>query len=81
MSKPIPQREARRLRKRVDELESVISQQKNSWHSEWPSSIGIRELPAEKGTIDVVNVCRKLGHAVVVTDNGDGMLKLWAAKI
>lgn len=39
--KKISQREARRLRKKVIELEANKKAQNNAWGSEWPSGINI----------------------------------------
>jgi len=66
----ISQREARALRKRVAELETEIGRQRNAWSAEWPRGIDIARI-AYHETAVIVHVARKLGHAVVVTTDGD----------
>lgn len=63
----ISQREARRLRKRVAELERMDSQRRVSWAQDWPGGvhIGTEENVSEK-VRSSVQTARRLGHAVVV---------------
>jgi hypothetical protein len=73
MSK-ISQREARRLRARVAELEQTINAQHRSWVSDWPGGTHICSLSwtAEQITVARISTARRLGHAVVATDADDG---------
>lgn len=72
--KRFSQREARRLRKRVDELESQIRKQHNNWSSDWPGGVHIGSISwaARDITVARIETARKLGHAVVATDADDG---------
>ncbi len=69
MSKPISQREARQLRKRVRELGALIESQRREWRAEWPlgKCLGRLTVPATSQMDEAVRVSRLLGHAVVVT--------------
>lgn len=67
----ISQREARRLRKRVDELERVIREQHFSWSKDWPGGVHIGTATGEATNVARIKVARQLGHAVVATENGD----------
>lgn len=76
MSK-ISQREARRLRKRVDELEEIIQKQHRSWSSSYPGGTHIATQPynAETDFLPaIVKVSRQLGHAVVVVNDGPKLM-------
>ncbi len=70
----ISQREARRLKKRVDELETVLNEQRRSWVSDWPGGVHIASVSwaAPDATCARIKVARQLGHAVVATDADDG---------
>lgn len=70
MSKSISQREARALRKRVAELELTLQRQRNAWRQDYPGGIDIARI-AHHETAVIAHVARKLGHAVVVTTDGD----------
>jgi hypothetical protein len=66
----ISQREARRLRKRVSELESVLANQRRLYAQEWT---GGTEIGTATFTEDIVTTAirtaRRLNHAVVVVGN------------
>ena len=62
----ISQHEARALRRRVNELETVLDRQRNAWALEWPGGVHITSL-VHNDTAALVMLARKLGHAVVVT--------------
>jgi hypothetical protein len=62
----ISQREARRLRKRVTELESVLVNQRRLYSQEWFGGVEIGRFTFNSNYIsEVVRTARKLGHAVV----------------
>lgn len=65
----ISQREARKLRKRVAELEQLIEDQHRSWSKEWIGGTHIRTLDAAaNGELRAaIKTARMLKHAVVVT--------------
>lgn len=66
----ISQREARRLKKRVQELEKEINAQRASWSSDWPGGVHIATAEADMlATICArLETARRLGHAVVATE-------------
>lgn len=68
----ISQREARRLKKRVAELESADEAARRSWITDWPGGAEIaREAYEPTHTIPaVIKTARLLGHAVVVVPDG-----------
>jgi cell division septum initiation protein DivIVA len=73
----ISQREARRLQKRVDELEEQINKQHRSWSSSYPGGthIATTTYAAETDFLPaIVKVSRQLGHAVVVVNDGTKLL-------
>jgi len=75
----ISQREARRLRKRVDELEEVIRKQHMNWVRDWPGGVHIGTIDCTHKDYDTkVGVARKLGHAVVVTGHKSDALEMFA---
>ncbi len=63
----ISQREARRMKKRIAELENVFAQQRNAWVSEWPRGVHISSLTCPTDATAAIRITRKLGHAVVCT--------------
>ena len=78
--KQISQREARRLRNRVAELEKRERDQRRFWGQEF---YGIVEIAtATWGTNDpvpiAVRTARKLRHAVVVLSHDDGTVRFHA---
>lgn len=74
----ISQREARRLRKRVYELERILDAQKSQWSSEWPSSTCIGGINVDPATHASIKTARLLKHAVVVTVVGENRIGLFA---
>jgi hypothetical protein len=77
----ISQVEARRLRKRVEELELSESRRRNAWVRDYPGGVNIAQssyasrtefLPA------VIRNSRLLGHAVVCTCDDQGTVLYYA---
>jgi hypothetical protein len=73
----ISQREARRLRKRVEELANEIDQRRNAWAADYVGGVhlGTLVLGDDPGAIELfgqIKGARKLRHAVVVTLETDG---------
>lgn len=66
----ISQREARRLRKRVEELERQIRLRNNAWATEYPGGVHIATVVGSDTVATAVLTARKLRHAVVVTNEG-----------
>lgn len=73
----ISQREARRLRKRVAELESLVSRQRERWGHDYPGGTHIGSTKPEATVYACVKTARALGHAVVTVENS-GELMLFA---
>jgi len=65
----ISQREARRLRKRVHELESNEQKRNNRWSSEYVGGVYLWDVTVPLNVFAAVKVARALGHAVVVVNN------------
>jgi hypothetical protein len=79
VKKPISQNEARRLRKRVVELESILEAQRSRWSSEWPGSVVLHRMDPGIETKAIVRTARALSHAVVVSIKDD-QLTFWGVK-
>lgn len=75
----ISQAEARRLKRRVVELEDERRAQRRRWASEYPGGVHLGSLSRNKdwltGRIDGAHM---LGHAVVIRQNDDGDLHFFA---
>ena len=65
MRKQISQREARRLRKRVVELEQQASARLYRWAQEWPGGVAIGSEILDPKTHTAIVTVRTLRHAVV----------------
>jgi hypothetical protein len=77
----ISQREARRLKKRVMELEQRHANQRDRWAANYPGGIGLCSLLRSKDWITGrIDAARMLGHPVVVTQNDDGTLCFFAVQ-
>lgn len=62
----ISQREARRLKKRVAELELVLTAQRSTYSQVWPGGVDIgRHTFTGTAVPEIVRTARRLGHAVV----------------
>jgi hypothetical protein len=62
----ISQREARRLRRRVEALEEAIRRQRRLWSQEHPGGTQIRSVEGTPETIAVLRTAAMLRHAIVV---------------
>ena len=72
--KKISQREARRLQKRVRELQIIQGKQFDSWSREFPGiHLGSVTMTTEgsRGEVRKIETARKLGFVVVVATDGD----------
>ncbi len=76
----ISQREAKRLQKRVRELEAQEERRRCVWSSDWPGGVNIATLDPSGDLKARIEVARKLFHAVVVTQDG-GLLRFYALPI
>lgn len=76
----ISQREARRLRKRVDELERQRTAERQTWGSGYPG-IHLGSLSLEKDWFwGACKTARRLGRVLVVTVDDQGKYDIYAAK-
>ena len=80
-TKPITQREAQELRKRVAILEQLEDDRRNNWVMDYPGgrhlgSIVISDVDAAK-----IRTARLLEHAVVVTNGDRGEIHLYALPV
>jgi len=80
MVSTISQREARRLRRRVYELEKLERDRRYAWSQEWPNGVDIGrvQLVADSKLIGSIITARKLGHAVVALAETDGAVHFLA---
>ena len=77
----ISQREARRLKKRVDELERQRASQFARWGSEFPGGVNIDFIDVQAVEYVAVKTAVALGHAVVVRPaNQENRILLFAVK-
>lgn len=76
----ISQREARRLRKRVDELERMFYNQRSMWSQEYVGGVNIVTETWDRNheVIVAIRTARKLGHAVVAVGNETGQILFMA---
>ena len=84
MTTKISQREARRLARRVRELETLALARNETWRSDWPGGKQVASrwqaggkqvayTSASAELVAVVRTARRLGHAVVVVDDGGAL--------
>lgn len=76
----ISQREARRLRKRVHELEYQERKRGNAWCYEWPMGVNIGrvKLNGDSALVGAIRTSRLLKHAVVVSCDETGIVNFHA---
>lgn len=79
--KKISQREARLLQKRVVELEALENKRRHQWNSEYPGGVFLTGIVVHSTVHAMVKTARKLGHAVVMTNNGEDSVQLYALPI
>lgn len=76
MSKHISQREARRLRQRVNELEATLQRFYHQWGAEFVGGTHLHTIPRSDVPdllFGAVHAARKLRHAVAVNAHSDGL--------
>lgn len=83
MSKRISQREARRLRKRVQVLEQADELRRRVWSSEYPGGVQIecRKWESDHPVPTAIRTARKLAHAVICLEDGNGEVRFVALKV
>lgn len=80
----ISQREAQRLKKRVEVLEEELSKQRRHWCSEWPGGVHVDTVDVKSEEYHIAKTARKLGHAVVVVpqwNDGKGRFLVYALSL
>lgn len=76
----ISQREARRLKKRVQELEALHAQQRMRWGSEYPGGIKLGKVKLSRDWfMGRIEATRLLGHAIIITES-ENELHFYAVK-
>lgn len=76
--KKISQRDARRFKKQVAELEALENKRRRAWNSEYPGGVFLTGIVVHSSVHAMVKTARKLGHAVVMTNNGEDSVQLYA---
>jgi hypothetical protein len=81
--KTIAQREARRLRKRVNVLEAAQRDRERRWSASWPGGTVIATAKWDANVLVPVAIrtARALGHAVVVTADDDGLVRFHGCSV
>lgn len=80
--KKISQREAQRLKKRVQHLEGILKRQHNHWSSEWPGGVEIARFQDTGNLVRVeIRTARLLHHAVVATVSDGGVVRLFGVPL
>lgn len=76
----ISQTEARRLRKRVQQLEGVLQAERRRWASQYPGgvNIGTFEVSADNAVYAAIFTAQQLEHAVVCVADGNRMFRVYA---
>ena len=79
----ISQREARRLRKRVIELEDILNAQMQRWSGKWvPGWVNFATVTLDEATYAKVTTARLLDHAVIAVPSGSGtVISLYAERL
>lgn len=73
MSNKITQAEARRLKRRINQLESIESERRRRYLRDYPGGVNIAtsKYSDDKSFLPaIINNSRQLGHAVVVVADG-----------
>jgi hypothetical protein len=79
----ISQREARRLRRLVAELEQQEHERLQSWATRWPGGVNIvsSKWAANDAVPMAIRTARKLGHAVIALADDDGAVRFIALSL
>ncbi len=80
-AKRISQNEARRLRKRVEELESRERKRRATWSQDWFGGVEIARTTWDSATASIptaIRTARKLNHAVVAVGDDGGTVRFIA---
>lgn len=77
----ISQREARRLRKLVADLERREANRARTWSSEWPGGVHLFGVTLQSDQIACLRTAQKLGHYLVVKVDSCGSTQFYASKV
>lgn len=79
----ISQREARRCKKQLAEMELRDRERNNAWCHDWPLgvNIGSIRLQADSALVGSIRTARNLQHAVVATCDETGMVRFYAIQL
>lgn len=76
----ISQREARRLRRRVQELEDHQNARLRRWSSVYPGGVHINTIKMSNVEACIVATAVKLGHTIIVKEGSNDELYIYAVK-
>ena len=76
----ISQREAQRLRRRVQHLEDQERQRNNAWIGDYPGGVDLGSIQLADAMYYSIYTARKLGHSVVVTSIEPNRVRVFAVK-
>lgn len=74
----ISQREARKLRRRVQQLEQVERERRSLYGREYPGGVHIASYRSPGELCTIVYTAQKLGQAIVVRANGNSCIEFYA---
>ena len=76
----ISQREAQRMRKRIQEFEHKEMLRADAWTTDWPNGVhvGSVQVNADGALVGSIRTSRKLKHAVVATCTEAGVINFHA---
>jgi hypothetical protein len=78
----LSQREARRIKKRVGELELRLKQQRDRWSSDWgPDWVNIETLTLTPESFAKIKTARLLGHAVILLPHNGTQVLVYADRL
>lgn len=73
MSKPISQREARAMRKRLREIADRERQERHAWTATWPNGVCLQSVTVDPVVYAKIETARRLGYPVVVTTSQNAL--------
>lgn len=78
--KTISQRDARKWKRRAEDLEALIQRERSTYAASYPGGVHIGALvwPDNNHTASAVYTAQRLGHAVVVVADGACKFNLYA---
>ena len=80
-TKPISQREARALQRRVDLLEASEENRRSEWVRQYPGGVHIASITVSEVDAAKLRTARRLGHAVVAVNGNGNELLIYALPI